>query len=303
MQYNMDARVSVIIPTLNAETNIILLLKMLRSQSVTPLEIIVVDSESTDRTVLLAKEFGATILMIKRNAFNHGGTRDYALKQSKGEYVLFLTHDAIPRNTDLIYNLLKALNRSPSIAAVYGRQVSRDDATYAEHLIRNYNYPAESHEFSASDIASHGIKTFFMSNVCALYRRDVYEKLGGFESDILTNEDMLYSARAINSGYVICYESKAEVIHSHNFSLKEQYQRNFLQGYEIERHKELLAAATQNMEGLRFVQNISKGLLSQHKIFAWIRFAMDCLARYAGNFMGKRKARKEALTACSREYL
>lgn len=295
MQQNMNARVSVIIPTQNAEANIIPLLGMLQSQSIPPFEIIVVDSESTDKTVMFAKKCGATILSIKRSAFNHGGTRDYALKQSSGEYVLFLTHDAIPRNADLIYNLLKALNSSPNIAAVYGRHLPRDDAPFAERFIRNYNYPAESHVFSAKDIATHGIKTFFMSNVCALYRRDIYEELGGFESDILTNEDMFYSARAINNGYAICYAAKAEVIHSHNFSFKEQYQRNFLQGYEIERHKKLIDAATQNAEGLRLVQSVTKELLSRHMVFAWIHFALDCLARYAGSFMGKQKARKETL--------
>ena len=287
-----------IILTINAEENIVPLLKAVKSQTIAPNEIIVADSESTDKTILLAKEYGIKVLPIRRSEFNHGGTRDYAFKQSKGEYVLFLTHDAIPANDDLIERLVGKLESNSKLAAVYGRQLPREDATYMERLVRGYNYSVHGHTYEKRDILKQGIKTFFMSDVCALYRRDIYKKIGGFEKNIKTNEDMFYAASAISHGYAIGYAADAEVIHSHNFSLKEQYQRNFIQGYEIERHKNLLSSVngesvSQNSEGMKFVKTISKEMLSNGKVFSWIYFGFDCCARYVGSYMGKRKARKE----------
>lgn len=293
--------VSAIILTMNAEKNIAPLLQALQKQTVVPCEIIVADSESADKTVSIAKECGAKIIPIKRKEFNHGGTRDYVLKQSKGEYILFLTHDAVPANNALIERLVGKLETNPKMAVVYGRQLPREDATYMERLVRDYNYPAEGHVYESKDIAAHGIKTFFMSDVCALYRRDVYEEIGGFETDIKTNEDMFYAANAISNGYAVGYAADAEITHSHNFSLKEQYQRNYIQGYEIERHKKLLSVASaenvsQNSEGLKLVKVVSKKMLSEGRVFSWIYFGFDCCARYAGSYMGKKKARKEPVS-------
>ena len=290
--------ISVVVLTMNAEKNIGPLLQSLRGQTIVPVEIIVADSESTDKTVSIAQAHGAKILRIERKKFNHGGTRNYAFRQSKGDYVLFLTHDAIPANDSLIERLVKTLESTPCIAAVYGRQLPRKDATYMERLVRSYNYPEEGHVYDSRDVPAHGIKTFFMSDVCALYRRDIYEKLGGFETDIKTNEDMFYAANAIRNGYAVGYAADAEVVHSHNFTLKEQYWRNFIQGYEIERHKRLLTGATgegdsQNAEGMKLVKFVSRQMLSRGKVFSWIHFGFDCCARYTGSYIGKRKARKE----------
>lgn len=297
MHDTIDQKISVIILTLNAEENIEKLLADLNRQTVQPCEVIIVDSESKDKTVQICMAHGASVLPIKRSDFNHGGTRNYALRQSKGDYVLFLTHDAIPSDKQLLEKLSLTLSRSDKMAAVYARQLPREDATYMERLVRDYNYPVESHIYSSSDIVAHGIKTFFMSDVCAMYKRSVYLELGGFETDIKTNEDMLYAAKAINNGYSIGYEASAYVVHSHNFSLAEQYKRNYIQGYEIERHKELLTAGSQNAQGMKLVKVVSKEMLSHGRVFSWIRFGFDCCARYAGSYLGKRKARSELVSS------
>lgn len=293
-------RVSTIILTMNAEKNIAPLLYALKNQTIKPCEIIVADSESTDKTVSIANEYGAKIIPIKRREFNHGGTRNYVLKQSKGDYILFLTHDAVPANNTLIERLIYLLESNTKLAVVYGRQLPREDATYMERLVRTYNYPEDGHVYNSNDISAHGIKTFFMSDVCALYRRDVYEKIGGFETDIKTNEDMFYAANAIGNGYDVGYAADAEVVHSHNLSLREQYQRNYIQGYEIERHKRLLSSpngvtVSQNSEGVKLVKDVTKKMLSKGRVFTWIYFGFDCCARFAGSYMGKKRARKEAV--------
>lgn len=295
----MRARISTVILTMNAEHNIAQLLDALHRQTVCPDEVIVADSESADNTVALAMERGARVLPIERKTFNHGGTRDAVLRQSNGDYVLFLTHDAIPADVYLIERLLNTLEDCPKMAVAYARQLPRQDATAMERLIRTYNYPAVSHAYEAKDIPTRGIKAFFMSDVCALYRRAAYETIGGFETDIKTNEDMFFAAKAIKKGFSVGYAAEAKAIHSHNFSLKEQYRRNYIQGYEIERHRELLSlengeCISQNDEGMKLVKFVTKELLFKGKVLSWICFGFDCCARYAGNYMGKKQARKEA---------
>ena len=290
---NPLSQVSVVILTLNAEKNIGKLLKKLQKQTVHPYEIIIADSESNDRTVEICKQMGAKLLPIKRSEFNHGGTRDYALRTTKGNYVLFLTHDAMPNDERLIERLLNKIQSHSQLAAVYARQLPNQTATHTERLIREFNYPPQSHIRSISDLSEHGIKTFFMSDVCALYRKNIYLDIGGFEKDIKTNEDMFFAANAIQRGYLIGYEAEAKVVHSHNFSLEEQYKRNYIQGYEIERHQKLLANVSQNSEGMRLVKYVSKALLTKGHFLSWVHFGFDCCARYAGSYIGKKKAQRE----------
>lgn len=286
------ASVSVVIMTLNAEEMIGSLLEGLVHQTVKPMEIIVADSESNDRTVEICNQYEEVrILAIKRMDFNHGGSRDLAFKHTSGDFVLFMTHDAEPCDSLMIENLLKVHAQHPMAAAVYGRQLPKDDATYTERLIREYNYPDRSHICSETDIIRCGIKTFFLSDVCAMYRRSAYVDVGGFEKNVKTNEDMFFAAAAIRRGYTIAYSADAKVKHSHNLTLREQYKRNFIQGYEIARHKKLLASASQHAEGLKLVKYVSIRLLSKGRVFSWVRFGFDCCARYAGNYLGKRSAR------------
>ena len=92
-------RISVIIPTLNAGTMIGPLLTRLEQQRRVPDEIIVVDSSSDDDTVAEVRRHpNVHLTVIDRKDFNHGGTRDRALRASSGEYVLFLTQDALPKD-------------------------------------------------------------------------------------------------------------------------------------------------------------------------------------------------------------
>lgn len=90
-------KVSVIVPTLNAERWISRQLDSLLSQTVEA-EIIVIDSGSTDATgsIVRARADRVRLMEIPREDFDHGGTRDYALRQSAGDFVCFLTQDALP---------------------------------------------------------------------------------------------------------------------------------------------------------------------------------------------------------------
>lgn len=283
----MKEKVSIIIPTLNAGNELPALLEALKKQTYPFDELIVVDSESNDNTVEICKnEPLSTLIQIKRKDFDHGKTRDMAIRKSFGDIVIFLTQDAIPANEDFLTNLIKPLDEE-KVAISTGRQLPKADATKMEQLVRTFNYPAESYIRSKSDLPNMGIKTFFCSDVCAAYKRDIYLQLGGFDYPLKTNEDMFFAAKVINEGYKIAYAADALVYHSHNFSLKEQYKRNFIQGYEIERHKDVLNNVKQESEGMKLVKYVSKGLLKKGRIFSFIHFGFDCCARLLGSRAGK----------------
>ena len=88
---------------------------------------------------------------------------------------------------------------------------------------------------------------------------------------------MFFAAKAVNCGYKVGYAADAEVIHSHDFTMKEQYRRNYLQGIEIEGHKEILHNESLNSSGFGLVKYVSLELLKRGKIFLFIKFGMDCI--------------------------
>lgn len=287
--------VSVIIPTLNAEHEIENLLAALERQSLRPMEILVVDSASDDDTVPLVKMHeGIRLLQIERCDFNHGATRDMALRATTGDFVCFLTQDALPASDAYLERLVTPMVGDPSIALVSGRQLPKADARRFEQLVRSFNYPDSPSVRSKSDLNKCGIKTFFASDSCSAYRRTAYLDCGGFEY-VNTNEDMLMAARFVASGLKVAYEPGAEVYHSHNLTPSQQFARNRAVGMFLESHSDDLMHASEIGEGGRLVKAVSSQLLREGNLTEFIAFGVDCCARLLGNRAGRRAARKERL--------
>lgn len=287
--------VSVIIPTLNAEHEIEDLLAALGRQSLRPMEILVVDSASDDDTVPLVKMHeGIRLLQIERCDFNHGATRDMALRATTGDFVCFLTQDALPASDAYLERLVTPMVGDPSIALVSGRQLPKADARRFEQLVRSFNYPDSPSVRSKSDLNKCGIKTFFASDSCSAYRRTAYLDCGGFEY-VNTNEDMLMAARFVASGLKVAYEPGAEVYHSHNLTPSQQFARNRAVGMFLESHSDDLMHASEIGEGGRLVKAVSSQLLREGNLTEFIAFGVDCCARLLGNRAGRRAARKERL--------
>ena len=287
--------ISVIIPTLNAEHEIDGLLIALEHQSIQPVEILIVDSASEDKTIELVRQHKRVrLLKIDRQAFNHGTTRDMALRKSNGDFVCFLTQDAVPVSGDYLKRLVAPMVEDPSIALVSGRQLPKADARRFEQLVREFNYPDSPSVRSKGDLEQFGIKTFFASDTCSAYRRSSYLECGGFDH-VNTNEDMLMAARFIASGLKVAYEPRAEVYHSHNLTPSEQFARNRAVGFFLETHADDLVHASEIGEGGRLVKAVSSQLLREGNLLEFIAFGVDCCARLLGNRAGRRAAKKERL--------
>lgn len=288
-------KVSLVIPTLDAENDIEDMLNRIYRQTRRPFEVIVVDSNSSDRTVDIVKTFEwVRLISIDRSEFNHGLTRDMALRESSGDIVCFMTQDAVPADDFYIENLIAPILSDDRIAVSSGRQLPKNDARRFEQLVREFNYGPESNIRTKADIATMGIKAYFATDVCSAYRRNVYIELGGFEKTNMS-EDMLMAAKALNAGYSVAYAADARVYHSHNLTPAEQYRRNYAIGRFLEANRQIVSCASEVGEGGRLVKSVSCQLLHEGNIREFVEFGFDCCARLLGNRAGRSAARKEGL--------
>lgn len=288
-----NIKVSLIIPTLNAAVYMPALVSILDKQTRKPDEIIVIDSESEDATVRMAEQAGYRTLKVKRCDFDHGGTRNYAVAMSRGDIVMFLSQDALPSDEDYVENLLKGF-ANEEVVMISARQLPRKNAKPDEALVREFNYPADSFVRSKADIPRLGIKAYFFSDVCSAYRRDFFDEIGGFESPLLTNEDMLMAARALVADHKIGYCAEAKVYHSHNYTFKQQYKRNFDVAVFMETYKDEIKSEGTTGEGIRMVLFIEKQLLKKFKIGAAVHCVFDSAAKFLGNRAGRKWKRNNA---------
>lgn len=288
-------KVSLVIPTLNAEGDIEGLLNCIYRQTCRPDEVIVVDSSSSDRTVDIVKTFEwVRLISIERSEFNHGLTRDMALRESIGDIVCFMTQDAVPADEFYIENLIAPILNDFRVVVSSGRQLPKDDARRFEQLVREFNYGPESNVHSKADVATMGIKAYFATDVCSAYRRSAYIGLGGFGKTDMS-EDMLMAAKAVNAGYSVAYAADACVHHSHNLTPVEQYHRNYAIGRFLESNRQIVSCVSEVGEGGKLVKSVSLQLLREGNIREFVAFGFDCCARLLGNRAGRRAARKERL--------
>ena len=198
----MDNRtIDVIIPTYRPGKEFRLLLERLKQQSVPVRRVVIINTEKKFWDSRWEQEFPFTeVHHIKKEEFDHGGTRRKAAELTDAEIMVFMTQDALPADRDLIRNLTSPL-KEPATAAAYARQLPNASCSLVERYTRSFNYPDKSSVKSREDLPVYGIKTFFCSNVCAAYRKDVYESLGGFTGHTIFNEDMIYASAVIQHGY------------------------------------------------------------------------------------------------------
>lgn len=220
-------RTALIIPTRNASSHLARLLPALAMQTLQPDEMLVVDSASSDDTVARFRAFGARVEVIDARTFNHGGTRRWASERVGGDALIVMTQDAIPAAPDTFANLLDELQQDPLNGVAYGRQLPHPDAGLLGAQSRHFNYPPHSRSKSLVDAPELGIKTCFSSDSFAVYRRSALHAVGGFPVDVIGSEDAYVAARLLLDGYKVRYAATAQVHHSHDYSLMDEFHRYF----------------------------------------------------------------------------
>jgi len=214
--------VSIIIITRNAGAIFKNVLTNVFEQDYEEYEVIVIDSSSDDNTVNIAKQFPVKIIVIDQKDFGHGKTRNFGAKIAKGNFLIFLTQDAVPRNNSWLTGLIKDLN-DKKIAGVYGRQIARDDAVPMEKFFYFKMYHDEKIVWNKNNVKYNEI--IFSNANSAVRKKFLLEN--PFPEEILMSEDMEWALIMIDKGFNILYRPLAIVNHSHDTSTKNLFKRYF----------------------------------------------------------------------------
>ncbi len=286
------AETDVIIPVYKPTSKLTDLLDRLKTQTCPVRRIILINTEKQYFDAFADREFwerydNLLVRHVAKEEFDHGGTRNYGVSFSDAPYFIMMTDDALPKDDKLVERLLAPFG-DEKVAMSYARQMPDKECGIIESYTRTFNYPGEPRVKSAEDIKGMGIKAFFASNVCAAYRREVFDELKGFCSHTIFNEDMIYARGVLDAGYKIAYASDAKVIHSHNYSGLQQLRRNFDLGVSHAEHPEVFAGILTESEGIRLVGKTVGYLCKAGKPWLIIRLFWQSGCKYLGYFMGKR---------------
>lgn len=298
--------IDIIIPTYKPGKELIYLLEKLMQQTVKPSRIILMNTEEKYISNLtygnnFEEKFPNVIIKnISKREFNHGRTRNAGAKRSKAQIMVFMTQDAMPADEHLLEELIKPMV-DKEVAVTYARQLPAEDASPIEQFSRAFNYPEDSRVKSEADIAELGIKTYFCSNVCAAYKRYIFDELGGFIDFTIFNEDMLYAAKVIKNGRKIAYAAKARVIHSHNYSGKQQFKRNFDLGVSQADHPEVFESIKSESEGVRMVKQNIRYLQEKGKLYLVPKLVYLSACKLLGYKLGRNYKRlsKKTILGCT----
>jgi len=231
---------SVIIPTLDAGPGLARVLEAVTNQKTPwPYEVLVIDSGSTDGTLELIQKYPCVKLhQIDKKDFNHGGTRNLGAQLTTGEFIAFLTHDALPANENWLYNLVTALAKHPKAAGAFGKHLpyaeasaftKRDLNTHFDLIAAHPLYVDKKTNKKRYDDKDQGWRQFlhFYSDNNSCMRRSVWKKIPYRE--VKFGEDQIWADDIIKAGYGKVYAIRAAVYHSHDFAPEENRERNMIE--------------------------------------------------------------------------
>ena len=287
--------VTVLIPTFRPDRKLNELLRRLSKQTMLPSRVLLMNTVEGDEDGQLTESVDEfrdcfpvlSVFHVDRKEFDHGGTRHLGMSFADTELVLCMTQDAIPKDRHLISSLAKWFD-DPLVAAAYGRQLAAKGGSPEERFTRSFNYPETSRVKSKEDLEELGIKTFFCSDVCAMWRRETYFEMGGFERRTIFNEDMILAGKMIRAGYRVVYDADAQVWHSHSYSCVKQLKRNFDLGVSQAEHPEVFSMASSTGEGIKMVKQNAAWLLRSGNVIRIPKLILDSGCKYIGYFLGKR---------------
>ena len=227
--------ISVVIPVKNGGEDLRRCLDGIAMQDVPgeEVEVVVVDSGSSDGSDAVAEAAGARVHRIPPAEFNHGGTRNLGASLARGEVLVFTSQDAHAETPGWLAALTAPL-RDSQVAGAYGRQVAHEGAKPPERFFLDFLYGERARVQRASSPAELSMRTTLFSNVNSAIRRDVFERFR-FVEDINMSEDQEWSQRVLLAGHAIAYVPGAVVRHSHHYTLRTAFRRFYESGLSARR--------------------------------------------------------------------
>jgi len=205
---------SIVIRAYNEEKYIRRLLEGIRQQTVKDVEIILVDSGSTDSTVSIAESFGAKIVHIPSAEFTFGRSLNFGVRAASRERIVIASAHVYPVYPDWLEILLRPF-QDKQVALTYGKQRGYEGSKYSEHQIFHQWYP---------DVGNLNQETAFCNNANAAIRKNLWDA-HPYDETLTGLEDLEWGRWAQGQGYKIAYVAEAEIIHIHNETPRGVYNR------------------------------------------------------------------------------
>jgi rhamnosyltransferase len=200
----MSYKCSIIIRTKNEERWILSCLAAVYSQTYKNFEVIIVDNDSTDKTIEKSKKY-PDIKYVNISKYLPGESLNVGIKASSGKYIVCLSGHCIPVNEFWLENLVNTLESDNNYAGVYGRQESMSFSTPADKRDMLLVFGLDKRVQS---------KDSFFHNANSILHRSLWDEIP-FDSEVTNIEDRLWGQEMLNRGYKLAYEPEASVYHYH----------------------------------------------------------------------------------------
>ena len=234
----MSASVSIVLPTRNGIATLPSVLDAIHRQRLErPLEVVAVDSGSTDGTLDALRGRVDHLIRIAPDTFDHGTTRNLGIEQAHGDVIVLLVQDAVPASDTWLAALIAPVvgDSTGRVAGAFARQVPRVDASpITRHYLARWMAASEvprsaaiagRTELDALDPMARLERCTF-DNVCSCIRRSVWLEHPFRATPIA--EDLEWARDVLLAGYRIMYAPTAVVVHSHDRSARYEFDRTRL---------------------------------------------------------------------------
>ncbi len=208
---------TIIIRAFNEEKHIGKLYEGIFQQNLKNLQVILVDSGSSDHTVDITKEFPVEIIHIPPKEFTFGHSINKGMESARAEKVVFASAHVYPVYPDWLERLLEPFS-DERVALSYGKQRGMPETRFSEQMIFSHWFPDQSN-FNQNHP--------FCNNANAAIRRQLWEK-HPYNETLPGLEDLEWSRWAMEQSYRIAYVAEAEIVHIHNetwYGIRNRYQR------------------------------------------------------------------------------
>lgn len=209
---------SIIIRSFNEDKHIGKLLAGIKKQSIyDEIEVILVDSGSTDQTVTIAESYGVKIVHIKPENFSFGRALNVGCEVAQGEFLLFASAHVYPLYVDWVEKMIAPF-KQPKVALVYGRQVGNELTKYSEEQLFKKWFPT---------ISNYDQPIPFCNNANAAVRSNLWQQQP-YDVQLTGLEDLDWATKIQQKGYQIAYEAYAPIVHVHEETpsrIKNRYRR------------------------------------------------------------------------------
>ncbi len=272
-------------------------------------EVVCVDSGSTDDSINIMKKYPCKLFEIKPEEFGHGKTRNYGASKGVGEYILFLTQDALPADDCWLQNFIDGMKSDKEIVGGFGKHIPYPDCNEIDKRdlkLHFEGFGAQNTVYklsTASDIERYrddeGFRHFmaFYSDNNSCMRRDIWEKYPYDDVDFA--EDQIWARKMIEHGYKKLYCANAVVYHSHNYPLETYYNRYYdeykslynLHGYVMFKNKNEVKPQIEamNTRDFAYIDDVANGIKDKEfwKKYAAKRNEYRCNAAYVAGLYHK----------------